>query len=93
MKINSHPKLYLMYFILAPCLLQHCAKNSHCINGPFNPRCKCNIGYNGNGIDYCHECGLIPIKNNKEEPRIIGGHEAAKHSFPFAVMILINYKQ
>ena len=38
--------------------------------------------------DYCHECGLVPFK----EPRIVGGREAAKHSYPFAVMILISYK-
>lgn len=68
-----------------------CAGNATCHNYPFNPKCKCNFGFNGDGKEYCDECGVTYFNENSNT-RIVGGQEAVKHSWPMSVLIAFDYK-
>lgn len=53
-------------------------------------KCVCNHGFNGDGINYCDECGVSSIEPNLG--RIVGGVQAVKNSWPSAVLIKFSYK-
>ena len=55
-----------------------------------NNKCVCKYGFNGDGINYCDECGVSSIKPNLG--RIVGGIQAIKNSWPSAVLIIFSYK-
>lgn len=41
----------LLYWIIVPCTFKTCHPNATCINRPFGTKCKCNSGFQGNGIE------------------------------------------
>lgn len=51
--------------------------------------CVCKYGWNGDGKDFCDECGLHYFENNA---RIFGGIDAVSHSWPSIVQIKSSYK-
>lgn len=63
-------------------------KATKCINHPFKIECICDYGYQGDGIDYCDECGVFYTSKNV---KIIGGTEAAVNSWPSAVYLRLSY--
>lgn len=66
------------------------SKASTCINYPFYAECICDYGYQGNGKEYCDECGLNYVKPNLM--RVVGGQSAKDSSWPSAALIIIKYK-
>lgn len=69
--------------------MKKCHPNSFCINRPFFGECVCREGFNGDGAEYCDECGLRYFDNNA---RVVGGVKAVPHSWPSIVMIAMTYK-
>ena len=47
------------------------------------------MGYNGDGVEYCDECGISSIAPNS---RVVGGVTALDYSWPSAALIIASYK-
>ncbi|CAF0704354.1 unnamed protein product [Brachionus calyciflorus] len=82
--------VFFIVLALIPCSITKChIRASTCTNHFFYAECICDYGYNGNGRDYCDECGL-----NSKQPnvRVVGGVEALPNSWPSAAMLITTYK-
>ena len=41
----------VIQYLKAPCQFKSCHANATCLNRPFNAKCKCKQGFQGNGIE------------------------------------------
>lgn len=60
-----------------------------CVSHIFRAECQCDDGYEGDGVTYCDECGLVYFNQNA---RIVGGVIAVPNSWPSAVLVIFTFK-